>query len=77
MPFPWRYSAQGLGLSDATKQQLLRKAVGLMGMEELAAGLSVPVNLVDAWITGKASMPDKTLLLLADLLDKFGRPEKG
>jgi hypothetical protein len=48
-----------------------------MGMEELAAALSVPVNLLDAWITGKASMPDEKLSVLADLLETFGRPEKG
>jgi hypothetical protein len=67
----------GSKLERATKQRLLRKAVSLMGMEELAAALSVPVNLLDAWITGKASMPDEKLSVLADLLETFGRPEKG
>ena len=65
------------GLSETTKQRLLRKAVSLVGMEELAVHLGVPVNLLDAWIRGMASMPDRKLLLLADLLEKFGRPEKG
>ena len=64
-------------MSDTTKQRLLMKAASLVGMEDLAKHLGVPVNLVDAWIRGKASMPDRTLLLLADLLEKFGRPEKG
>jgi hypothetical protein len=46
-------------------------------MEDLSVHLGVPVSLVDAWIVGKATMPDDKLLLLADLLEKFGRPEKG
>jgi len=46
-------------------------------MEELAAQLGSPVSLVDAWIRGLASMPDRKFLLLADLIDRFGRPEKG
>jgi hypothetical protein len=46
-------------------------------MEEVAARLGVPVSLLDSWISGKASMPDKQLLPLADLLERFGRPEKG
>jgi hypothetical protein len=46
-------------------------------MEELAVHLGVPVNLLDAWIRGMASMPDRKFLLLADLIKRFGRPEKG
>jgi len=64
-------------MPDATKQGLLRKAAQLMGREQLAASLKVPVSLLDAWISGHAAMPDRTLIVLADILDKFGRPEKG
>ena len=71
------YSGKGAGLSETTKQRLLRQAVSLVGMEELAVHLGVPVNLLDAWIRGMASMPDRKFLLLADLLKRFRRPEKG
>jgi hypothetical protein len=45
-------------------------------MEDLAAGLSVPVNLVNEWITGKATMPDTKFSVLSDLLARFGRPDE-
>ena len=64
-------------MSEDAKQRLLREGVRLVGMEELAAQLGSPVSLVDAWIRGMASMPDRKFLLLADLIDRFGRPEKG
>jgi hypothetical protein len=41
-----------------------------MGMEELSIALNSPASLVQAWIQGQASMPDRKLLLLADILDK-------
>ena len=64
-------------MSEDTKQRLLREGVRLVGIEELAAQLGAPVSLVEAWIRGMASMPDRKFLLLADLIDRFGRPEKG
>jgi len=64
-------------MPDTTKQELLRKAALLMGREQLAASLKVPVPLLDAWISGHAAMPDRQLIILADILDRFGRPEKG
>jgi hypothetical protein len=51
--------------------------VDLAGLEEVASALKVAPNLVDAWMNGHASMPDRKLLALADFLDKLGRPEKG
>jgi hypothetical protein len=64
-------------VADTTKQEILRKAVDLMGIDELAAALKSPAHLVAAWMRGHASMPDRKLLMLADLLEKLGRPEKG
>jgi hypothetical protein len=61
----------------STTQRLLRKAADLLGTDELAIALKVPRHLLDAWMSGHASMPDRKLLLLIDALDKFGRPEKG
>lgn len=48
-----------------------------MGIDELAIALKSPRHLVESWMNGHASLPDRKLLLLADALDKFGRPEKG
>jgi len=64
-------------MPEKTKQQLLRRAVALAGMEDVASALKVAPNLVDAWMNGHASMPDRKLLVLADFLDKLVRPEKG
>ena len=59
-----------------TKLQLLRQAAKLVGNEELAKRLNVPLTLLEAWLRGLATMPDRKLLTLADLLDKLGDPEK-
>lgn len=63
-------------MAESTKQRLLKEAAKLLGKDELAAQLRVPQQLLDAWMRGLATMPDRKLLQLADLLDKFGRPEK-
>ena len=48
-----------------------------MGEEQLAASLKVPLSLLQAWMSGHATMPERKLLMLVDFLEKFGRPEKG
>jgi hypothetical protein len=55
---------------------LLRKAAALVGREELARGLNIPATLLDAWMNGHASMPDRKLAVLADLLDQISNPPK-
>jgi hypothetical protein len=50
--------------------------VKLVGMDEVAQRLRTPANVVDLWLRRLATMPDRKVLALADLLDKFGRPEK-
>jgi len=62
---------------EVTKQELLRKAVERIGLSEVALALRSPPELVSAWISGHAAMPDRMLLMLADFLDALGRPEKG
>lgn len=64
-------------MPETTKQNLLRRAVDLAGLEDVAAALKSPPELVMAWMSGHATMPDRKLLLLADFLDRLGRPEKG
>ncbi len=59
-------------MPDTTKQNLLRMAALRLGNQELATRLKVPESLLSAWMSGHASMPDRKLLSLADLLDKLG-----
>jgi hypothetical protein len=62
---------------DTTKQNLLALAAKRLGRSELARRLNTPESLLEAWMTGHASMPDRKLLLLADLLDKIGETPEG
>jgi hypothetical protein len=56
---------------DKTQTQaLLKKAAFTIGIEQLAAGLKVPLPLLRAWIDGHATMPDRKFLALADLLER-------
>jgi hypothetical protein len=64
-------------VTETAGQQLLRRAVETVGVEDVAAALKAPPALVEAWMQGVASMPDPKLLMLADFLDRLGRPEKG
>ena len=57
-------------MSDATKQRLLGGAAELLGREDLAQCLGVSAGVLDAWISGRASMPDGKLMVLADTLAK-------
>jgi hypothetical protein len=56
-------------VAETTRQLLLKKAAQLFGRADLAVRLKVPVALLDAWIAGHGTMPDRKLALLADLLD--------
>jgi len=47
-------------------------AAARIGRAELARRLKIPESLLEAWIGGHASMPDRKLLLLAELLDQLG-----
>jgi hypothetical protein len=59
-------------VAETTKQNLLRMASVRLGRAELATRMKVPESLLEAWIGGHASMPDRKLLLLAELLDQLG-----
>ena len=52
------------------KQTLLKRAADLMGEGELASRLKVPGPLLEAWMSGQATMPDRKLLALAEILNK-------
>ena len=58
-------------LETKTTQELLRRVADIIGHTELAIRLKVPsARLVD-WMDGHATMPDRTLILLAGILDKI------
>jgi hypothetical protein len=63
-------------MDETPQQRILKRAAKLMGEDELARRLGVPRHLLDAWIRGHATMTERKLLLLADELEKFGKPEK-
>ena len=58
-------------VAQTTKRNLLLKAAGLMGNEELAERLKVSQSLLEKWIGGDATMPDGMLLKLANVLDAW------
>ena len=64
-------------MPDNTKEELLRKAVDLAGLNDVARALAASPELVEVWMRGQASMPDGKLLMLAAFLDRLGRPDKG
>ena len=61
-------------MSKATKQRLLQEGVKLFGREVMSTQLRVPLSLLDVWLRGLATMPDRKLLMLADLI--LGRPDE-
>jgi hypothetical protein len=62
-------------MPHATRQRLLCRAAELLGAVELAELLNVSPALLEAWISGHASMPDQKLALLAELLDELAVPD--
>ena len=58
-----------------TKQRMLKRAAMLVGEEALALRLNVPPTVLDVWLRGLATMPDRKLLALADLIDTLGDPK--
>jgi transcriptional regulator with XRE-family HTH domain len=63
-------------VTETTKQRLLREAAHLMGQRELAQRLKVSESQLEGWIRGQAKMPDRKLLVLADVLDSWASPPK-
>jgi hypothetical protein len=58
-------------MSDTVRQRLLKYAEERIGRTELALQLKVPEASVEAWIEGAASMPNRKVLVLADLIDSL------
>lgn len=56
---------------QTAKQRLLHQATDLVGVVELAELLNVSVPLLEAWMSGHASMPDRKLWLLTEILEEM------
>lgn len=61
-------------MAETTKQELLRRAASVVGREELAVRLKVPLHLLEAWLQGHATMPDRKLVMLALILEAMAKP---
>jgi hypothetical protein len=57
-------------VKETTRQRLLRQAADHIGLEELAMRLKASASLVDAWMHGLATLPDRKFSLLADVLKR-------
>ena len=58
-------------IKETTRQRLLRQAADHIGRDELAVRLKDSSSLVDAWMHGLATLPDRKFSLLADVLHNF------
>ena len=61
-------------MSEENKRAILAVAANRLGVSPLAKELKVPDALLAAWLSGHAAIPDRKLLLLADVIAKFGDP---
>ena len=53
---------------------MLRKAADLLGRDELANGLKVPVPVLESWMNGTDTIPARKLSALSDLLEEISHP---
>jgi hypothetical protein len=60
-----------------TRQTLLERAVTRLGRDQLAKALNIPVHLLDAWISGHASMPDRKVIDLANIIERLDDEASG
>lgn len=63
-------------MGERTKHELLRRAANLIGEAELAIALKIPLSLLAAWMNGHASIPDRKLIALIDILDEVADGKK-
>jgi hypothetical protein len=63
-----------LGGRRHARQRLLDLMVVRVGRAPLAAGLGVPLPVLDDWLAGKAPIPDAKVVALVDLIEETGEP---
>ena len=49
----------------------LERALKAIGPDELSTRLKAPPELIQTWINGHATMPERKFLALVDLLDEI------
>ncbi len=49
----------------------LERALKALGPDELSSRLKVPPELIQTWINGHATMPERKFLRLVDVLDEI------
>jgi hypothetical protein len=49
----------------------LERALKALGPDQLSSRLQVPPELIQTWINGHATMPERKFLRLVDLLDEI------
>jgi hypothetical protein len=64
-------TAQSPKPSTPSRQHILERAEKLLGRKNIADGLKVSENVVEAWCDGTGTLSDSHLLRLAELLAKF------
>jgi phosphoserine phosphatase len=63
-------------VSQTTRQEVLRRAVELIGKKDLATRLGVTQGVLDGWLAGYLLMPDRKFLALTELLEKLDERKK-
>ena len=63
-------------MAQEVPRRILGRAVSKFGLARLARRLKVPMHLMEAWMTGHASMPRDKLLALADAIMKLDGKKK-
>jgi DNA-binding transcriptional regulator YiaG len=63
-------------MSQAEKQDLLRKAVELVGQDEFTGRMGVSEKLLDSWMHGDVAMPDGKLFVLAAIVKQAAQEKK-
>jgi DNA-binding transcriptional regulator YdaS (Cro superfamily) len=58
-------------------QNLLHRAAARIGVRTLAARMEVPESLLEAWMSGQATMPAKKILALAEIIEQLDEEPKG
>ena len=52
----------------------LERALKALGPQELGTRLKAPPELIQTWINGHATMPERVFLRLVDVLDEVSNP---
>ena len=57
-------------MADTVHFQALRRVAGIYGNEEVARRLNVPLETLEAWLCGHATMPARKFIVVIDLLSE-------